>query len=82
VSVTRSSGRPFILAVPTDEAMQAMSHKIVARPMTRLIRRGALVEEQGSTCMSDNDVDPDYGRARRSRQALPPDTTHNEFDLS
>jgi len=57
-------------------------HKIVARPMTRLSQRGALVEEQGSTYMADNDADPDDGRARRSRQTPPPDTTHDEFDSS
>jgi hypothetical protein len=27
--------------------------------MTLLTRRGALVEEQGSTCMADNDADSD-----------------------
>jgi hypothetical protein len=59
-----------------------VSHKIFARPMTRLSRWCALVEQQGSTYMADNYADPDDGRARRSRQAPPPDTTHDGFDSS
>ena len=49
--------------MPTEEALQAVSHKIVARPMMRLSRRDALIEEQGSTYMAANDADPDHGRA-------------------
>jgi hypothetical protein len=41
VSVAGSSGRPFVLAVPTDEALLPVSHKIVAQPMTRF-SHGAL----------------------------------------
>jgi len=39
---------------PTDEALQTVLHKIIARVMKLLTRRGALVEEQGSTHMADN----------------------------
>ena len=63
MSVVGRSARPFILAVPTEEALLPVSHKIVARPMMRLSRRDALIEEQGSTYMADNDADPDDGRA-------------------
>jgi hypothetical protein len=64
VSFAVGSSRPFILAVPTDEALHAVSHKIVARPMARLVQRGALVEEPGSTYMADNGEDLDDGRAQ------------------
>ena len=64
--VSVSSGRPVILAAPTDEALQEVSHKIIARPMERLRWRGALVERQGSTRMADNDADSDDGRKRRT----------------
>jgi hypothetical protein len=73
VSAARSSRRPFILSALIDEALQAVSHKIVVRPTTHYSRQGALVENQGSTCMADNDADPDGGCARRPLQAPPPD---------
>ena len=34
---------------PTDEALQAVLHKIITRTMKLLTRRGVLVEEEGST---------------------------------
>jgi len=54
----------LILAVPTDAALQAPSHKNFARPMTRLGRGGALVKEQGSIDGADNDEDSDDRRAQ------------------
>jgi hypothetical protein len=47
-----------------------------------LNRRGALVEEQGSTYMGDYDAGSDDARMLRPLQAPPPDTTHDEFDSS
>jgi hypothetical protein len=47
-SVAGDSIRPFILAVPTDEALQAVSHKVAVRPISGLRGRGALVEVLGS----------------------------------
>ena len=37
------------VAAPTDEALQAVLHKIITRTMKLLTRRGVLVEEEGST---------------------------------
>ena len=47
----RNEGGPIFVEVPapTDEALQAVLHKIITRMMKLLTRRGALVEEQGST---------------------------------
>jgi hypothetical protein len=42
-----------MVAAPSDEAMQAVPHKIVTLILKLLTRRGALVEEQGSTCMAE-----------------------------
>jgi len=42
---------------PTDEALQAPLHKIIARLMTLLIRRGVQVEEEGATYLADSDGD-------------------------
>ena len=54
---------------PTDEALQAVLHKIITRLMKLLTRRGVLIEEQGQTCMADNDGDSDEARALRPLQA-------------
>jgi hypothetical protein len=54
---------------PTDEALQAVLHKIITRMMKLLTRRGVLVEEQGSTYMADNDGDADDARTLRPLQA-------------
>jgi hypothetical protein len=54
---------------PTDEALQAVLHKIITRTMKLLTRRGALVEEQGQTYMADNDGDSDEARVLRPLQA-------------
>jgi hypothetical protein len=57
------------LAAPTDEALQAVLHKIITRAMKLLTRRGVLIEEQGQTYMADNDGDSDEARALRPLQA-------------
>ena len=54
---------------PTDEALQAVLHKIVTRTMKLLTRRGVWVEEQGQTNMTDNDGDSEEARALRPLQA-------------
>jgi hypothetical protein len=54
---------------PTDEALQAVLHKIITRTMKLLTRRGALVEEEGSAYVADNDGDSDEARLLRPLQA-------------
>ena len=46
-----------------------MLHKIITRMMKLLTRGGALIEEQGSTYMADNDADSDDARTLRPQQA-------------
>jgi hypothetical protein len=50
-----ANGAPVFVEAPapTDEALQAVLHKIITRLMKLLTRRGVLVEEQGQTCMTD-----------------------------
>ena len=58
------------VAAPTDEALQAELHQITTRLMKPLTRRGVLVEEEeGSTCIADNDGDSDEARTLRRLQA-------------
>ena len=57
------------VAAPTDEDVQAVLHKIITRILKLLTRRGALVEEQGSTYMADGDADSDDARTLRPLQA-------------
>ena len=57
------------VAAPTDEALRAVLHKIITRILKLLTRRGALVEEQGSTYMADHDADADDARTLRPLQA-------------
>ena len=54
-------GAPEFVEVPepTDEALQAVLHKIITRTMKLLTRRGVLVEEESSTYMADSDGDSD-----------------------
>ena len=54
---------------PTDEELQSVLHKIIACTMRLLTRRGVLVEEEGSTYMTDNDGDSDEARVLRPLQA-------------
>ena len=66
-----AEGKPVFVEVPapTDEALQAVLHKIITRMMKLLTRRGVLVEEQGSTYVADNDGDSDNARTLRPLQA-------------
>ena len=57
------------MSAPTDEALQAVLHKIITRILKLLMRRGALIEEQGSTYMADATADSDDARALRPLQA-------------
>jgi hypothetical protein len=54
---------------PTDEALQAVLHKIITRTMKLLTRLGVLVEEQGQTYMTDHYADSDEARTLRPLQA-------------
>jgi hypothetical protein len=54
---------------PTDEALQAVLHKIITGILKLLTRHGALVEEQGSTYIADNNDDSDDARTLRPVQA-------------
>ncbi len=54
---------------PTDQALKAVLHKIIARTMKMLTRRGVLVEEEGSTYVADNDGGSDEARVLRPLQA-------------
>ena len=66
-----TEGEPVFVEVPapTDEALQAVLHKIITRTMKLLTRRGVLVEEEGSTYMADSDADSDEARVLRPLQA-------------
>ena len=66
-----ADGVPEFVEVPapTDDALQAVLHKIITRTMKLLTRRGVLVEEEGSTYMADNDGDSDEARTLRPLQA-------------
>jgi Putative transposase len=67
-----SHGEPVFVEVPapSDEALQAVLHKIITRILKLLTRRGALVEEKGSTYMADNDTDSDEARTLGPLQAV------------
>jgi hypothetical protein len=66
-----SDGDPVFIEVPapTDEALQAVLHKIIIRTMNLRSRRGELVEEQGQTYLADNDAGSDEERTLRPLQA-------------
>ena len=56
-------------SAPSDEALQAVLHKIITRLMKLLTRREVLVEEEeGSTYVADNDGDSDEARTLRPLQ--------------
>ena len=65
-----TDGEPEFVEVPapTDEALQAVLHKVITRMMKLLTRRG-VVEEEGSTYMADNGGDSDEARVLRPLQA-------------
>ena len=69
----RTDGEPVFVEVPapTDEALQALLHKIIGRLMKLLTRRGVLVEEEGLTYLADSDADSDDARTLRPLQAAP-----------
>ena len=46
-----------------------MLRKVITRTMKLLTRRGVLTEEQGATCLADNDGDSDEARTLRPLQA-------------
>ncbi len=56
-------------SAPTDQALQAVLHKIITRTMKMLTRREVLVEEEGSTYVADDDGDSDEARVLRPLQA-------------
>jgi hypothetical protein len=66
-----TDGAPEFVEVPapTDDALQAVLHKIITRTMKLLTRSGVLVEEEGSTYVADTDGDSDKARALRLLQA-------------
>ncbi len=66
-----ADGAPAFVKVPapTDEAMQAVLHKIITRLMKLLTRKGVLVEEQGETYMADDDANSEEARVLRPLQA-------------
>ena len=67
----RTDGEPVFVEVPapTDEALPGLLHKIIARMMKLLTRRGVLVEEQGETYLADNEADSDDARTLGPLQA-------------
>ena len=68
----RTDGEPVFVEVPapSDEALQALLHKITSRLMKPLTRRGVLVEEdEGSGYLADSDADSDDARALCPLQA-------------
>ncbi len=57
------------MSEPTDEALQAVLHRIITRLMKLLTPRKVLVEEEeGSTYFADNDDDWDEARVLRTLQ--------------
>ena len=65
-----ADGAPVFVEVPepTGDAPQTVLHKIITRLMKLLTRRG-VVEEEGSTCVADNDSDSDEARTLRPPRA-------------
>jgi hypothetical protein len=64
-------GEPRFVEVPapSDEALQALLHKIVTRTKKLLTRREVLVEEKSWTYMADGDSNSDKARTLRPLQA-------------
>jgi hypothetical protein len=54
---------------PTAAALKAVPHKIITRMLKLRTLRGALVAEQGSAYIADNDADSDDARTLRPLQA-------------
>ena len=66
-----TDGEPVFVEVPapTDEALQALLHKIIGRLMKLLTRRGVLVEDEGATYLAGGDAESDDARTLRPPQA-------------
>lgn len=66
-----TDGGPVFIEVPppTEEELQPVLYKIVARLMKLLTRRGVLIEEEGSSYPVDGDADWDDARTLRPLQA-------------
>jgi hypothetical protein len=56
-------------AAPTDEALHALPHTVIARLMKMLTRRGVLVEDTGPSWLAEADADGDAARTLRPLQA-------------
>jgi len=56
-----------MVVAQSNETLQAVLRKTITRILKLLARRGALVEEQGSTCMADNDANSDDARMSWAR---------------
>lgn len=66
-----TEGEPVFVEVPapSDEVLRVVPHKIITRMMKLLTWCGALVEDQGSSDMADNDGNSDDSRTLRRLQA-------------
>jgi hypothetical protein len=56
-------------AAPTDEALHALLHTVIARLMKMLTRRGVLVEDTGRSWLAEPDADGDEAPTLRPLQA-------------
>jgi hypothetical protein len=56
-------------AAPTDEALHALLHTVIARLMKMLTRRGVLVEDTGRSWLTEADADGEEARTLRPLQA-------------
>jgi hypothetical protein len=54
---------------PSDDALHALLHTVITRPMKMLTRRGVLIEEMGQTWLADPNVDGHEARTLRPLQA-------------
>ena len=68
-----ADGTPELVEVPapTEEALQAVLHKIIPRTMKLLTPSGVLIEEQGQAYLADTDGDSHEARVLRPLQAQP-----------
>ncbi len=66
-------GEPVFVevAAPSDEALQAVVHKIITRTMKLPTRLEVLVDEEGSTYKADDNGDSDEARVLGPLQAAP-----------
>ena len=63
-------GAEFVeAAAPTDEALHALLHTVIARLMKMLTRRGVLVEDTGRSWLTEADADGEEARTLRPLQA-------------